>query len=187
MQVDLESMIALSNSVVVDMEEAVHFQHPAATSSPSMSRKTIPSPNLIGGRRRAAELDMKATPGPKKKHKAADCGPRRGHRPLATNALPVENSSPPCAKCKEYELQLRNLEAKLAVCQSDLEDACLAKAAKFSIIQDLRTQLREAKTELEKKSLLLEKTVEENQILTLSAQGHARQGAHVLPGRSYCW
>ena len=185
MQVDLESMIALSNSVVVDMEEAVHFRSPVA-SLPSVSGKPIVGRNLVGGKRRAAELDTKATPRSSKKHKTADPVPRKGHRSSLGSVLPIEDLPPSCAKCKEYELQLRTLEAKLAVCQSDLEDACLAKAAKFSIIQDLRTQLRELKSELEKKTMLLEKAAEENLGLILSAKGHTRQGTHVLPG-SYHW
>ena len=185
MQVDLESMIALSNSVVGDMEEGVHSHH-LLTSSPSISIKPVTCPNLLGGKRRAAEPDLKATPRPKKKHKAADRVQSRMHNSSLSSTLPIENSPPSCAKCKEYEVQLRNLEAKLEVCQSDLEDACLAKAAKFSIIQDLRTQLREAKCELERKTMLLEKTVEESLRLMVSAKECPRQEMPVLPG-SCCW
>lgn len=171
MQVDLESMIALSNSLVVEMEEAVNSRPPfVSTSTP-------------GEKRKATEFDTKVASKKRKKHKVEDHTPKRMRKSAIGNSLPFENKfSPTCAKCKDYEQQLRNLEEKLAVCQSDLEDACLAKAAKFSIIQGLRAQLKESKAELERKSLLLSRTVEENVKLLASAKGSGRQGKSIPPG-----
>ena len=184
MQVDLESMIALSDSIAVDMEEATNSRHPTISSS-STSEKPV---TLSGAKRRpATELEPRATPGTKKKCAATDRVARKAHRPSLGGALPVENLPQSCTKCKEYELRLHSLEAKLAICQSDLEDACLAKAAKFAMIQDLRAQLREAKAELEWKTALLEKTAEKNLSLTaMLSRENSRQGGMCCPLPGIC-